>query len=44
MVYTIPIIGIWKRNEMSYKNEIQEYVDDLAYQRYGKDFYDLTEE
>lgn len=29
---------------MSYKDEIQEHADDLAYQKYGKDFYDLTEE
>lgn len=28
---------------MNYKEEIQEYADDLASQKYGKDFYDLTE-
>jgi len=29
---------------MSYKDEIQERADELAFERYDKDFYDLTEE
>jgi len=28
---------------MNYKDEIQEYADEIASQKYDKDFYDLTE-
>lgn len=29
---------------MSYKDRIQEIAEDIAYLRFGKDFYDLSEE
>lgn len=28
---------------MSYKDAIQEFADEIAFGKYGKDFYDLTE-
>jgi hypothetical protein len=29
---------------MSYKDDIQVHADEIAWAKYGKDFYDLTEE
>lgn len=29
---------------MSYKDEIQEHADEIAWEKYRKDFYDLTED
>lgn len=28
---------------MGYKDDIQEQADEIAFQKYGKDFYDLSE-